>query len=162
MDGRVESRTRVLMERVESDVVLICDGYNREARSTCCARRERGMFFVRDTTLHVVLSQTRKNLCAGVRRLRATMYAVQNYACDRVWCSHFCSACPSTLWNRPSAGASFLDAKLPLVSSPQIWERTDCAHEVHTFKKTPRDGILISRIFDVVPRALEEFDGVIP
>ena len=30
MDGRVEGRTGVQVERVESEVVLICDGYNWE------------------------------------------------------------------------------------------------------------------------------------
>ena len=32
MDGRVEGRTRVFVGRVESDVVLICDGYNKGRR----------------------------------------------------------------------------------------------------------------------------------
>ena len=31
VDGRVEGRTGVQVERVESEVVLICDGYNKES-----------------------------------------------------------------------------------------------------------------------------------
>ena len=34
-----------------------------------------------------------------------------------------------------SAGASFLLQGFGLVSFPQIWERTGCAQEVHTFEK---------------------------
>ena len=32
-------------------------------------------------------------------------------------------------------GRILLGARFRLVSSPQIWERTDCAHEVHTSKR---------------------------
>ena len=58
-------------------------------------------------------------------------------------------------------GRTFLGARFRLVSCPRIWERTDCAHEVHTCELTPRDGPFLSRIFDVVPRALGEYDGEI-
>ena len=44
-------------------------------------------------------------------------------------------------------GRIFLDARFRLVSSPQIWERTDCAREVHTSAMTPHDGPSLTRFF---------------
>ena len=45
------------MERVECDVVLISDGYNRESASDMLCWDVKMQCSVRDTTLHVVLSR---------------------------------------------------------------------------------------------------------
>ena len=57
-------------------------------------------------------------------------------------------------------GIHFLDTKFCLVFFPQIWERTDCAHEVRTFGRFPSMDPYFP-VLDVVPRYLGEFDGMI-
>ena len=56
------------MERVESGVVLIFDGYNREGACDMLCEVCRRNVFVRDTTLQMVLSHARKNhVCGSVK-----------------------------------------------------------------------------------------------
>ena len=65
VDGLVEGRTGVQVERVESEVVLICERNNMDGVCDMpCDEMKRFM-----TTLQVVLSHTRKNhVCGSVKR----------------------------------------------------------------------------------------------
>ena len=62
------------MERVESEVVLICEGYNKEGRVRHAVLGcEEGKFWERHMkpdSMTQVLSHARKITCAGVRRMR--------------------------------------------------------------------------------------------
>ena len=57
------------------------------------------------------------------------------------------------------SGKIFLSAKFRLVSCPQIWERTDCACEIHIFlNDASRWTLSFPILFELVPRTLGEFD----
>ena len=58
-------------------------------------------------------------------------------------------------------GRIFFGARFPLVTSPQTQARKDYAREVHTFEQFLAVVPFFPGFFNLVPRALGEFDGVI-
>ena len=86
VDGLVEGRTGVQVERVESEVVVICDGNNKEGACDMLCWDVKIECSMRDTTLHAVLSREALEPHEKKSRVRKCQMRVLMRVV-RVWCS---------------------------------------------------------------------------